>query len=65
MPLSDSLLLAYIDLGTGSYVFQLLVGAFLGSLFAIKTFWRGIKARILGRDKPEEPQQSREADIEH
>jgi len=33
---------AYIDPGTGSYIFQLIVGAFLGGLFAIKLSWRRI-----------------------
>ena len=56
MPLADSLLLAYIDLGTGSYVFQLLVGAVLGGLFALKLFWQRIKSRFTGRrGRPEEP----------
>jgi hypothetical protein len=31
---------AYIDPGTGSYIFQVLLGAFLGMLFALKVFWR-------------------------
>jgi uncharacterized membrane protein YfcA len=34
---------AYIDPGTGSYLLQLLIGALLGALFAIKVFWRKIK----------------------
>lgn len=30
---------AYLDPGTGSYVLQLLIGAILGGVFAIKLFW--------------------------
>ena len=31
--------LAYLDPGTGSYVFQILIAVLLGSAFAIKIFW--------------------------
>jgi hypothetical protein len=34
--------LAYIDPGTGSYLVQLLIATILGSLFALKTYWRKI-----------------------
>ena len=34
---------AYLDPGTGSYVFQVLVAAFIGGLFTIKIFWQKIK----------------------
>lgn len=35
---------AYIDPGSGSYLFQLLIAGLLGSLFAIKSFWHKIVA---------------------
>lgn len=35
---------AYIDPGTGSYLFQLAIAGILGSLFFIKTAWRRIVA---------------------
>jgi hypothetical protein len=35
---------AYIDPGSGSYVLQLLVASFFAILFALKMFWRNIKA---------------------
>ena len=38
--------LAYIDPGTGSYLIQLLIATILGSLFALKTYWRKIRAFI-------------------
>ena len=34
---------AYIDPGTGSFIFQLLIAGFLGSLFFVKTMIRSIK----------------------
>ena len=34
---------AYIDPGTGSYILQMLIAGAVGSLFAIKMFWRNIK----------------------
>ena len=35
---------AYLDAGTGSYVIQLLVAGFFGFLFALKVFWKRIRA---------------------
>lgn len=36
--------LAYIDPGSGSYLFQLIIAGLLGAGFAIKTFWKNIKS---------------------
>ena len=33
---------AYLDLGTGSYIFQVLVASAFGGLFVAKTFWKQI-----------------------
>jgi hypothetical protein len=33
----------YIDPGTGSYVFQLIIAAFVAVSFAVKIFWHNIK----------------------
>jgi hypothetical protein len=33
---------AYLDPGTGSYIFQLAIAAFVGTLFAVKLFWHKI-----------------------
>lgn len=33
---------AYLDPGTGSYIFQVLIAFMLGGIFAIKLFWRQI-----------------------
>jgi len=37
---------AYLDPGSGSFLFQLLVGAVLSGLFAVKVFFRNIKTFI-------------------
>jgi hypothetical protein len=37
---------SYIDAGSGSYIFQLLVGAFVGAALAVKVFWRRIRAFV-------------------
>ena len=34
--------LAYLDPGTGSFVFQMIIAGLVGGLFTIKTFWRKI-----------------------
>ena len=34
--------LAYLDPGTGSFVFQMIIAGIVGGLFTIKTFWRKI-----------------------
>lgn len=43
---------AYIDPGTGSYIFQVLIAGFVGAAFAVRVFWRRIRAffgRLRGR----------------
>jgi glycerol uptake facilitator-like aquaporin len=37
---------AYLDPGTGSYIFQLLLGSILGSLMVVKIYWRQIQDTI-------------------
>lgn len=39
---------AYIDPGIGSYVLQILVGAFAGALFVSKLYWQKVKAFVQG-----------------
>lgn len=34
---------AYLDPGTGSYIFQVIVAALLGALFMLKVFWARIR----------------------
>ncbi len=35
---------AYLDPGTGSQVFQILIAVFVGAGFTLKVYWRRIKA---------------------
>ncbi len=37
---------AYIDPGTGSYVLQLIIAGLLGAAFAVKIYWKRIKALL-------------------
>ena len=37
----------YIDPGSGSYVFQLVIGFFLGAAFAAKMYWKSKIAPFL------------------
>jgi hypothetical protein len=50
---------AYLDPGTGSYIWQLLVGGMLGGLFAAGVFWRRtlafLKRLFSGRKKHDGP----------
>ena len=39
---------AYIDLGTGSYILQMLIAGFLGILFSLKIYWGRIKLMVTG-----------------
>ena len=42
---------AYLDPGTGSYLFQIVIGAALGAAVAIKVFWKKIWA-LITRKRP-------------
>jgi hypothetical protein len=35
---------AYLDLGSGSYIFQVLIIFLLGGLFTVKLYWDKVKA---------------------
>lgn len=35
---------AYVDPGTGSYIFQVMIAFLVGGLFAVKLFWKKIKS---------------------
>jgi hypothetical protein len=34
---------AYLDLGTWTYIMQMIIAAMIGGLFAVKIFWNKIK----------------------
>lgn len=42
---------AYLDPGTGSYIFQALIAVSLGAAFAVKLFWNRIKLLFGARKK--------------
>ena len=44
---------AYLDPGTGSYVFQMVIAVFLSAAFTIKHYWHSLKARFARRDTGE------------
>lgn len=44
---------AYLDPGTGSYVFQMLIALFLSAAFTIKHFWYRLKGLVVRRDTEE------------
>lgn len=51
--------LHYLDPGSGSYIFQLLIAALFGALFLLKVYWRRLKAfvaRLLGRSSQDDDQ---------
>ncbi len=35
---------AYIDPGTGSYITQVMIGGLLGAAFALKVYWKKVRA---------------------
>jgi len=39
---------AYLDPGTGSYLFQALAAGILGGLVALKVFWRKVVRKLKG-----------------
>jgi hypothetical protein len=40
---------AYLDLGSGSYILQVLVASFLGCTFALKSYWKKVRIFLSGR----------------
>ena len=47
----------YLDPGSGSYIFQLIIAVLVGALFLIKVYWRRIRALFAGwfsRDNKDE-----------
>jgi hypothetical protein len=40
-------LLGYLDPGTGSYIFQMLIAGMVGAGFAVKIFWTQIKCFVV------------------
>ena len=56
---------AYIDPGTGSFLLQILIGGILGSLLAIKVFWRritGFLSGLFSRKSPDDGEPAKPAE---
>jgi lipopolysaccharide export LptBFGC system permease protein LptF len=45
---------AYLDPGSGSYIIQMLIAGFLGSLYAIKLYWAKIVNFFKGNSSAED-----------
>jgi hypothetical protein len=42
---------SYIDLGSGSYIIQLLIAGFVGFSLSIRIFWKKIRSRFSKKTK--------------
>ena len=49
---------AYLDPGTGSYLFQVIAAVLLGALFSLKIFWANIKSILANRFSRRKPDES-------
>ena len=43
LTLSETYVYAYLDPGSASYLFQIILASLVGAAFAVKTFWVQIK----------------------
>jgi hypothetical protein len=48
---------AYIDASSGSYIIQMVVGAFLGITLTVRVFWHRIISFFTGRNRAEQVEQ--------
>ncbi len=46
---------AYVDPGTGSYLFQLAAAGFLAGMFTLRRYWDAVKARFGGATRASAP----------
>jgi hypothetical protein len=51
---------AYVDPGTGSYLFQLAAAGFLTGMFTLRRYWGAMKARFRGATKEASSHPSRQ-----
>jgi len=45
---------SYIDLGSGSYIIQLIIAGFVGFSLSVRIFWKKIKTRFSKKAKSDE-----------
>jgi hypothetical protein len=43
---------AYVDPGTGSYLFQILIAGGLAASYSLRRYWDALKAALLGKREP-------------
>jgi hypothetical protein len=43
----------YIDLGSGSYIIQLIIAGFVGFSLSLRIFWKKIRSRFSKKTKPD------------
>jgi nitrate/nitrite transporter NarK len=51
---------AYLDPGTGSFIFQLIIAGLAGAAFAVKMYWSKIKAFFEHEDATDSTQEKEE-----
>ncbi|MBN1429927.1 MAG: hypothetical protein JXB07_16275 [Anaerolineae bacterium] len=54
-----SVVLGYLDPGSGSFIIQILIASLLGSALMIKAFWHRIVG-VFRRDNPLTPEESQD-----
>ncbi len=57
--LSTSILLAYLDPGSGSFILQLIIAGAAGILFSLRSYWSKIIARITKKGRAKEDKNSK------
>ncbi len=55
LPLLMEKLILYIDPGSGSFLFQIIIGGILSTWFFLKTFWTRIKLFFIGNNADKLP----------
>jgi len=53
------MLLAYIDAGSGSLIFQFVIGGIVGGLFCLKLYWHKIKNFFKANDAKKSDSQNK------
>jgi hypothetical protein len=53
-PISLSVILAYLDPGSGSFIIQLLIAGAAGILFTFRGYWSSLINKITGKQKEED-----------
>ncbi len=56
-----TMVLLYVDPGSGSYLIQVIIAAILGALFYFKTIWWKIKS-FFHKEKKEDPSKNENPD---